>query len=130
MRKDIGYFEGTDSTLLTALVCEGFDTIPLSNGFDNHGRHVQLINQENKPDLIIGYVHKVFAPDDGDPNYTTYQDIFHTCRTYQVPLLLEVPKGLQDKARALFAEVPDAVQFVDPANMLKTALKILGEPEK
>jgi hypothetical protein len=129
MRKDIGYFEGTDSTLLTALVCEGFDTIPVSNGYDNHGRHIQLINQENKPDLLIGYVHKVFAPDDGDPNYTTYQEIFHTCRVFQVPLLLEVPAELQEKARDLFEGVPDAVQFVDPADMLTTALEILKAPE-
>jgi hypothetical protein len=130
MRKDVGYFEGTDSTLLTALVCEGFDTIPVSNGYDNHGRHVQLINHENKPDLLIGYVHKVFAPDDGDPNYTTYQDIFHTCRIYGVPVLLEVPRKLQDKARTLFQDVPDVVQFVDPDDMLKVAKAILGEPNK
>ena len=130
MRKDVGYFEGTDSTLLTALVCEGYDTIPVSNGYDNHGRHVQLINQENKPDLLIGYVHKVFAPDDGDPNYTTYQDIFHTCRIHGVPVLLEVPRKLQAKARALFDDVPDVVQFVDPADMLKVALGILGHPSK
>ncbi len=130
MRKDIGYFEGTDSTLLTALVCEGYDTIPVSNGYDNHGRHIQLINQENKPDLLIGYVHKVFAPDGGDPNYPTYQEIFYTCRTFQVPLLLEVPTALQDKADALFEDRPDVVQFVDPEDMLKRALEILGDPEK
>ena len=40
MRKIVGYFEGTDSTLLTALVCDGYDTVPISNGFDNHGMHV------------------------------------------------------------------------------------------
>ena len=129
MRKNVGYFEGTDSTLLTALVCEGYDTIPVSNGYDNHGRHVQLINWENKPDLLIGYVHKVFAPDDGDPNYTTYQDIFHTCRTFQVPLLLEVPADLQEKARSLFGEMPEVVRFVDPADMLQSAIEILGDPE-
>ena len=39
MRKIVGYFEGTDSTLLTALVCDGYDTVPISNGFDNHGMH-------------------------------------------------------------------------------------------
>jgi hypothetical protein len=89
-----------------------------------------LINQENKPDLLIGYVHKVFAPDDGDPNYTTYQDIFHTCRIYGVPVLLEVPAELQTKARALFGDVPGVVQFVDPADMLNVAIEILGDPEK
>lgn len=129
MRKDIGYFEGTDSTLLTSLVCEGYDTIPVSNGYDNHGRHVQLINQENKPDILIGYVHKVFAPDDGDPNYPTYQQIFHTCKTYGVPVLLEVPTALQDKARGLFEGVPDVVRFVDPADMLQVAIDILGPSE-
>ncbi len=130
MRKNIGYFEGTDSTLLTALVCEGFDTIPVSNGYDNHGRHVQLINHENKPALLIGYVHKVFAPDDGDPNYTTYQQIFHTCKTYGVPVLLEVPQELQVKARTLFEGVPDVVRFVDPGDMLSVAIDLLGDPEE
>ena len=31
MRKIVGYFEGTDSTLLTALVCDGRDTVPRSH---------------------------------------------------------------------------------------------------
>ena len=64
MRKIVGYFEGTDSTLLTALVCDGYDTVPISNGFDNHGMHVRIINNENKVDLLVGYVHKIFAPED------------------------------------------------------------------
>ena len=54
MRKIVGYFEGTDSTLLTGLVCDGYDTVPISNGFDNHGMHVRIINNENKVDLLIG----------------------------------------------------------------------------
>jgi len=31
MRKTIGYFDGTDSALLTSLVCDGYDTLPISN---------------------------------------------------------------------------------------------------
>ena len=130
MRKNVGYFEGTDSALLTALVCEGYDTIPISNGYDNHGMHVRIINNENVVNALVGYVHKIFAPDDGDPNYTTYQDIFHTCRIHGVPVLLEVPRKLQAKARGLFEDLPDVVQFVDPADMLKVALGILSRPNK
>ena len=71
MRKNIGYFEGTDSALLTDLVCDEYDTLPISNGFDNHGMHVRIINNENKVDLLIGYVHKIFAPEDSVPvSYT------------------------------------------------------------
>ena len=127
MRKNIGYFEGTDSTLLTHLVCEGYDTLPVSNGFDNHGMHVRLINEENRVDLLIGYVHKIFAPDERQPTQTTYQDVFHICKTYGIPLLLEVPDDLQDKARRLLEDPPEPVRFVDPADTVTMALELLGD---
>ena len=126
MRKTVGYFEGTDSTLLTDLVCDGYDTIPISNGFDNHGMHVRIINNENKVDLLIGYVHKIFAPADStQPGGVTSEDIFHECRTFDIPLLLEVHEDLQEKARALFVDIPQVVEFVDPAAILPKARSIL-----
>lgn len=126
MRKSVGYFEGTDSTLLTALVCEGYDTIPVGNGRDNHGAHVRLINDENRYDILIAYVHKIFAPEDHLPGDATYQDVFHICRTYSIPLLLEVPEQLQARAREILNDPPEIVRFVDPADMLTVANEILG----
>ncbi len=127
MRKVVGYFEGTDSTLLTDLVCDGYDTVPISNGFDNHGMHVRIINNENRIDALIGYVHKVYAAEDGVASGgVTYQDIFHVVSTFGIPLLLEVEDALQEKARALFTDVPDVVQFVDPSEMFPTLRGILG----
>ena len=118
-RKVVGYFAGTDSTLLTALVCADHDTVPISNGFDNHGMNVRIINNENRVDVLIGYVHKIFAPADStQPGGVTYEDIFHVCRTFNIPLLLEVHNGLQEKARSLFTNIPDVVQFIDPSEML------------
>ena len=128
MRKVVGYFEGTDSTLLTDLVCDGYDTVPISNGFDNHGMHVRIINNENRIDALIGYVHKVYAAEDGVASGgVTYQDIFHVVRTFKIPLLLEVEDALQEKARALFTDVPDVVQFVDPKEMFPTIKDILQQ---
>jgi hypothetical protein len=126
MRKSVGYFDGTDSTLLTALVCEGYDTLPVSNGRDNHGTHVRLINDQNRYDLLIAYMHKIFAPEDALPADATYQDVFHICRTYSIPLLLEIPEALQDKARALMGDPPDIVKMVDPKDMERVAMEILG----
>ena len=126
MRKSIGYFEGTDSTLLTGLVCSGHDTIPVSNGRDNHGQHVRLINDQNRFDLLIAYVHKIFAPEDLQPSDATYQDVFHLCRIYSIPLLLEVPEALQPRARELLGDPPDIMRFVDPGDMLSVANEILG----
>ena len=128
-KKTIGYFEGTDSKVLTSLVCDGHLTLPVSNGYDSHGRHVRLINEEKRYDLLIAYPHKIFSPINLDLNYTSYQDIFHVCHTYQVPLLLEVPEELQVRARALFGEVPEIVKFVDPADTIAVAKKILAATE-
>ena len=128
MRKRIGYFDGTDSELLTTLVCDGYDTLPVSNGYDNHGGHVRLINDENRFDLLVGYLHKIYAPQERDATQASYQDVFHICRTYGIPLLLEVPQRLHTEARSLLDDVPEIVQFVDPADMLAVARDILGEP--
>jgi hypothetical protein len=127
VRKVIGYFEGTDSALLTSLVCDEHDTVPISNGFDNHGMHVRIINNENRVDVLIGYVHKIYATQDSvTSGGVTYQDIFHVCRAFDIPLLLEVHNGLQEKARNLFTDVPDVVQFLDPDDMLDHIRAILG----
>ena len=127
MRKTVGYFEGTDSPLLTALICDGYDTIPISNGYDNHGAHIRLINQENRVDLLIGYLHKVYAPEGAKPGVARYQDIFHICKNFDIPLLLEIPEDLHDTARVILEDPPDVVRFVDPAHMLETARQLLSE---
>lgn len=122
MRKRVGYFAGTDSRLLTYLICHGFDTIPISNGLDNHGRYVRRINENNRFDLLVGYLHKIWGPEDAE---TQYQDIFHICHVFRIPLLLEVPRELQDRARALLEDTPPEVRFADPDEILEAALAIL-----
>ena len=128
--KTIGYFEGTDAALLTRLVCEGYDTMPVSNGYDNHGRHVRLINEEKRYDLLIGYLHKDFAPASLEmTDYTNHRDVFQICCTYHVPLMLVVPEELQKRARGLFDAVPDIVYFVDPCDVITAANMILAANE-
>jgi hypothetical protein len=127
-RKRVGYFDGTDSRLLTALVCDGYDTIPVSNGRDNHGHHVRLINDKNRVDLLIGYLHKIIAPDgeareQGDINTA---DLFHICRILEIPLLLEIPEDLQPRAIELLDSPPDIVRLVDPADTLTVARRLLA----
>lgn len=128
-KKSIGYFGGTDPAILVSLMCDGHDTSPVSNGYDNHGRCVRLINEVQRYDLLIGYMHKVFAPDSEDLSEGSYQDIFHVCQTHRVPLLLLVPAELHAKARELFDYVPKIVQFVDPSEVLTVANKILAATE-
>ncbi|HQR25488.1 MAG TPA: hypothetical protein PLP61_00475 [Nocardioides sp.] len=128
-RKKIGYFEGTDSSLLTALICDGHDTLPVSNGRDNHGRNVRLINDKNRVDLLIAYVHKIVAPEGEarEKNDVPFQELFHICRIYEIPLLLETPTALQPKAAALLESPPDIVRMVDPSDALDLARRILAD---
>lgn len=122
-RKSVGYFKGTDSTLLTNLVLSGYDTVPISNGLDHHGMSVTRIDNQNRHDLLIGYPHKITAQDDDD---VQVQDIFHICRTYSIPLLLEVPTGLHEATRALIPNAPPVVELLDPADTLARALELLA----
>ncbi len=127
-RKRVGYFDGTDSTLLTALVCAGYDTIPVSNGRDNHGKHVRLINDKNRVDLLIAYLHKIIAPDGEarEESDVIFADLFHICRILEIPLLLEVPEALQPTAIELLDNPPDIVKLVDPADTLRVARELLA----
>jgi len=127
-RKKVGYFDGTDSTLLTALVCDGYDTIPVSNGRDNHGRHVRLINDKNRVDLLIAYVHKIIAPEGTarEESDVVFEDLFRICRILEIPLLLEVPRALQPRAIELLENPPDIVELVDPSETLRVAREHLA----
>ena len=128
MTKVIGYFDGTDSALLTDLVCDGYDTLPISNGFDNAGMHVRIINKENRVDVLIGYVHKIYSPEGSTPHgAVTYQDVFHVCHTFDIPLVLMVARDLREKAEALFDDIQECLYFVDPAEALSEVTEILHQ---
>ena len=122
-RKSVGYFEGTDSTLLTEFICAGYDTLPVSNGVDSHGMSVYGINDKEKYDILIGYLHKLYHPDRLN---LPYQRLFHICSTYSIPLLIEVPEALQLEAKALMPGAPEVVEFLDPGEILDRALELLA----
>jgi hypothetical protein len=122
-RKRVGYFDGTDPAVLTSLTCDGCDTIPISNGLDNHGQHVRQLNEENKVDILLGYLHKIYAPEGEE---TQAADIFHICQTYQIHFLVIVPREQHVCAREKFAHCPSIVQFVDPSDVLATARQLLS----
>lgn len=122
-RKSVGYFEGTDPKLLTHLVMSGFDTIPVSNGVDNHGNCVGRVTQQNRFDLLVGYLHKITAQPDDELQCA---DVFHICKTYSIPLLLEVPEHLHEAAWNVLPDAPSVVELRDPAETLDRALELLA----
>jgi len=122
MPKVIGYFEGTNPEWLTALVAMGHSTLPVSNGYDGHGKNVRQYDASNKDDVVIGYLHKVISPPAWE---ATTADILHSIVTYEIPCLLAVPEAHQAQAKALLGKVPDSVLLVDPARMMDELRRLL-----
>ena len=116
----IGYLEGADPVWLTTLIANACDTLPVSNGYDGHGKNIMLFNSRDKVDIVIGYLHKVIAPEDNP--YST-RDILHPCLTYGIPVLLAVPANLQDAVKNLIKDLAPGVTLVPPENMVDEVLR-------
>jgi hypothetical protein len=61
----IGYFEGTDPLVLANLSIVGHSTMPLGNGFDNHGKYVGHITKDDNVSVVVGYFHKIMPSESG-----------------------------------------------------------------
>ena len=121
--KIIGYMEGTDSQVLTQLMLEGYETYPLSNVFDYHGKNITLLTTEDHISLVVGYLHK-FIPIAPQFSLT---DILSSVKVYKIPIIIIVPKEIQDEADKMVAEMGIDYKLVDPADLLKVILETLKD---
>ena len=119
----VGYLEGVDPLVLTRLAVRGVGTLPVSNGFDNHGKFITSISERDEIDVIVGYLHKImrtqrqgFFP----------QDLLQSCLDCHVPILILVPEGDQPAARRVLGQVAEAVTLVDPAHLYQEILEVLA----
>lgn len=120
--KIVGYMEGTNPEVLTQLLIQGYETLPISNGIDNHGKNIAYISTEDNITLIVGYLHK-FIP--LAPGYTLI-DVLLSVKVYKIPVLFIVPKEIQDKAESLITDKGINYKFTDPADLSKVIFEILG----
>ena len=110
----VGYLEGTDPLVLTKLAASGVGTLPLSNGWDNHGKYVGHLAPSDRVDAVVGPLHKVLIPDWVD---LSVEDILHSCRTHLVPVLLVSPADVQEQGKAQLGALADFVELVTPEEL-------------
>jgi hypothetical protein len=110
----IGYLEGVDPLLLTRFSVRGVGTLPISNGFDNHGKFINAISERDEIDIVVGHLHKIlrtqrqgFLP----------KDLLQSCSDCLVPILVIVPEELHAAARRVLGEAAQAVTLVDPGRL-------------
>ena len=120
--KVLGYLEGTDSNMLTSVVLEGYETLPLSNGWDNHGKHLTLLNPADNVSLVVGSLHKFLRLSD----MSIFSAMLATVKAYDIPVAFIVPKESHGKAAKLITDKDLRYKFVDPADLTKTVLADLA----
>jgi hypothetical protein len=124
--KTVGYFDGTDSKLLTKIAANGFCTFPLGNEWDGHGKIVTNL-EPGEVDLIITYLHKLLPPKDVDEGpIPTPVNLLYRANTYNIPVYVVVPEDLQKKAKKLLGEAAGFVELVTPENLDDKVRKTLG----
>jgi hypothetical protein len=121
--KIIGYMQGTDPQVLTQLLLEGYETYPLSNVFDNHGKNITLVTTEDHISLIVGYLHK-FIPIAPQFSMT---DILSSAKVYKIPIIFIVPEDNKEKASDLVAEMGIDFKLADPSELLNVILETVKD---
>jgi len=121
-KKMVGYFTGTDSLWLTTLEAHGFDTLPLSNGYDGHGMNIGLITDRSRISVILTFFHKLIPPMGAE---ITAKDMLHNTTVYGIPVLAACPEDLIAMAKENVGALPENVELMDPEKMLDRALELL-----
>lgn len=118
----VGYFQGTDSYLLTKLSAKGIGALPLGNQWDSHGKMIDLIKKEDNVRAVIGYLHKILpvSPDDPIGPY----ELLYSCRALEIPVFIIVPPGSEDACKTLLGEAADIVTLVTPETVEETVSQV------
>lgn len=119
----VGYFEGTDPVVLTRLAAKGIGTLPLSNGFDVHGKYINHLTRQDGVTVVVGYLHKVM-PTNGVA--VSPRDLLFACITNDIPVVLIAEAAFHSDARDRLGEVRDRVRLADPAELHATLLEMIS----
>ena len=120
--KTVGYMEGTNSEFLTDLIVEGVDTLPLSNGWDNHGKFVAHLTRTDNVSVVVGYLHKFYTI---GLDSKIVDDIFSSLKAYKIPVVFIVPKDKQEKAKNLLKGRKLSYTMADPADLTKSVKAVM-----
>jgi hypothetical protein len=107
----VGYFEGVDPLLLTRLSAEGVGTLPVSNGFDNHGKFINNLSERDEVSVVVGHLHKMLGV---QRQGFFLEDLMQSCRECGIPVLIIAPSTYHDVARQALDKILDVVTLVTP----------------
>ncbi|HUT20524.1 MAG TPA: hypothetical protein VM366_15315 [Anaerolineae bacterium] len=119
----VGYLEGVDPLVLTRLAVHGVGTLPVSNGFDSHGKFINAITERDAIDLIVGYLHKLLRT---QRQGFLVEDLLDACYNCQIPILAIVPREDQERARQLLGPANGRLTLIEPQELYDQVVHHLG----
>ena len=117
----LGYMSGTDAGLLTKLAAAGVETVPLGNGWDNHGMYVGHVNKGDGFGAVVGYFHK-FIP--VKASSLVPADLGKACLVNKIPVFVLADKADHGQAQKVLGDLGPNVKIVDPADAAAEILKL------
>jgi len=124
MKPNIGYLSGTDATTLSQLAASGINTVPLSNGWDSHGKYIGMLTVTDNIGLIIGYFHKLVAPPEADTPPATFLE---RARIHKIPVVVVCPEDFMSKAKQLLVDTGAEIHWVAPGQVFGKITELLGK---
>ncbi len=121
----VGYLEGTDPLFLSRLVAKGYDTMPISNGADNHGKYIGLVTKNDGIGVIVGYFHKIVPP--ADMNLTC-SDILYSAKLHKIPVVLIAPEDVHEEAKKILGDAAsDLVILTNQENLWEATMQFIKD---
>jgi hypothetical protein len=123
MKPNVGYLSGTDAATLSQLAASGINTVPLSNGWDNHGKYIGMLTIADNIGLIIGYFHKLVAPPEADTPPATFLE---RARIHRIPVVVVCPEDCMSQAKQVLGETGAELHWVAPGQVFSKVTELLA----
>ncbi len=125
MARNVGYLSGTDPATLSQLVASGVNTIPFSNGWDNHGKYIGMVTVSDNLGAIVGYFHKLVAPPEAQ---TPPASFLEKARIHKIPVVVVCPANVTTRAKEMLKESGTDLHWVTPDQVHDKVMSLIGPP--
>jgi CBS domain-containing protein len=123
MPRNVGYLSGTDPATLSQLAASGVNTIPFSNGWDNHGKYLGMVTVSDNLGAIVGYFHKLVAPPEAQTPPASFLD---RARIHKIPVVVICPANVMARAREVLGEGGTTIHWATPDQVYGKVMELVG----
>jgi len=124
MASNVGYLSGTDPATLSQLAACGVNTIPLSNGWDNHGKYIEAVTVSDNLGAIVGYFHKLVAPTEAQ---TSLSSFLEGARIHKIPVVVVCPANVMTQAKEVLGASGKKLHWATPDQVYHEVMALVGK---